>query len=359
MKHLKILCLSLFALYQFLLSDYRNTSGGQLLYFMSSPTVTGSGGGYATETEEMDALPLNPVIAAGNLYQSVNVSYLGTPGGAFNGYSLSYSLPRSIGVFSLTHTGLLTEDYGLGDFFNTQVLFSKVISTQFKFGFGLNIDYLESAREIPLGVSLDVSVLYEAKKTLKKGFGFGDLKVGGLIKHLGAPNIVTNSEGDEGWLRPTEIRVGAGFNLLKANYARTRYTLGLSSDLALAIYPVNFIANLAIKNRWDLPLNILPSVHLNIGTFLPSSSAAANPLGYPDLFPLTLGTALKINIAKTIVHVNYALMFERIDRSRWGSLHVISLNLEFGKKDFNKPTIRLDDVDEEELVDPKNKLPGF
>lgn len=335
---------------QFSYPNHPNVTGGQLLYLLASPTVIGNGGSYATETRELDALPLNPVIAADRLYQNVNVSYLSGENGEIGGYSLSYTLPTVIGVFSLAHTGFDYGEYNLDQFFNTQILFSKVITTRIKFGFGLNIDYFSQAKEYPLGISLDVSVLYESEKTLESTFGLGGLKIGALVKHLGLPNVVTNANGEEGWLKPTELRAGVGFNMVNLSYSRARHLIGLSADLGVS-YPLNMIGNLALKNRIIFPRGMVNSMQINIGTFIGDDSS----FGYHDLIPFTFGFILKVNIDKTLINLNYAFVPERINNSM-GLFQTFSLNLSFGKKDFDKPKINIGkDADEKKV--PRGSLP--
>ena len=356
MKKSLLLFLTLIGIINHSFPAYQNVTGGQLLYFLSSPTVMGNAGAYATESEELDALPLNPIVAAGRLYHNVNFSYLQNFDEGANGYSVSYTLPTVIGEFSLIHSGLLTTAYGLDNFFNLQILFSKIISTEFKFAFGLKATYLPMAKESPFGVVANVSLLYESKKALKEKFGFGDLKLGALVKNLGLPNIVTNAAGEEGWLEPIEIRVGAGFNILQLKFQKAGYILGLASDLAFAVYPFNFIANLAVKNNFFFSNKTFESLKINLGTFLTSQSSG-DSLGYPDLIPFTFGFTLKINIDETPIGLSYAFVPENINQNL-GFIHTFSFSSEFGRRDLNKPKINLgEDLEKDEIIEAEDNLP--
>ena len=357
-KVLRFMLLSL-SLLGYLNAGYLNSTGGQLTYFLASPTAIGNGGGFATESQELDALPLNPIIAAAKLYQSINISYLGGFDDNLHGYSLSYSLPTIIGVFSLTHTSLLAKNYPLGDFFNTQIIFSKTISTKIKFGFGLNLDYLARAKANPFGISLDISTLYESKpgEGGAQMFGFRDFKFGLLIKHLGLPNLITNASGSaaqEAWLKPLELRLGIGFNFLKVDNKKLDYKLGMGMDVAIT-YPFNLIFNGSLKNQLLFDNPVFQSLQLNIGFFLNSSTNVS--LGYPDLpIPVTVGIVCKINVNKTRINFNYSLMPEAID-GELGTLHAFSLNLQFGQKDTTEPEIDLGTMSANETIEPSSTLP--
>ena len=186
-------------------ADYDNITGSQLLHFGVSPSVLGSGGAYLTDTDSLDALPLNPAAAAGRRHYGIHFAYLGLQD-ATHGFSLSAVFPTGIGVFGFSATGIDSDRYALDQYLNLQLLFAKQISTKYKFAIDMNFDLSRAAVRFPVNFYSDIVVVYESDKPLSTVFGYGEARYGFAIKNFGLPNIVTNSRGRQVWLKPIQLR---------------------------------------------------------------------------------------------------------------------------------------------------------
>ena len=210
-----------------LFAGYQGVKGTQLIYFGLSPTITSSGGVILNTEQNMDSLGLNPMTAAGLKNIVVNTAYSGLNAKdnySNNNFALSLSVPTKLGVFSL-FTSHYINNREMGDYYqNTQVIFSKEISTKFKTGFALNINAIglpESS--IPLGIYLNGGIAYRNKdfsfssaNPKLSNLGFFNPAFSILVKGVGLPIVYKTSEGQK-ILNPGNLRLGSSFEWLKLN----------------------------------------------------------------------------------------------------------------------------------------------
>lgn len=332
-------------------------SGAQILLAGMNPISLGQGGSVVTE-DSPQLVSLSPMSAATILRHNLSVNYLGNLGN-LNGFSAAYSLPTLVGVFSATYTGLLADAYAAGSLHSGSLVFSKEISTRFRFGTALGVDVGMSSNfsgTTAVGVHLSLGMLYENPATIEKTIGIGKFRYGLLVRNAGLPPLYNTNN----FLKTPELRGGLSFDWLRfVKKSKTpdkpfqdAFLSRLVVESGVAI-PFNFFLSGALKNTMFFNLGPLDSLTLSGGAFLSSSNNTSTSIGVPIMGPFTAGATLHLNFSPTDLYLHYALTPENIYSATAGLYHSFSLSIAFGKKDVSKPGIDLGDFKGDDVIPAK------
>ncbi|MBL8994132.1 MAG: hypothetical protein JNM63_12385 [Spirochaetia bacterium] len=358
MNHLKSFkkwpaLLSVFALcFGLLCADPLTPAGSQLLIPGLNPVSLAQAGAFVTE-DTPSLVSLTPMSAATLLRHNASVNYLGNFG-TLNGFSAAYSLPTLAGVFSFAYTGLLANSYAAGSIHNGSLIFSKEISTRFRFGTALGVDVAQSSNfsgVTAVGVHLDLGMLYESPTTIEKTIGLGHLRYGILFRNIGLPPTYNASN----WLKSPELRAGLSFDWLrfvkKSKNPEKPVADAFLSRLVLETglqLPFNFLLSAALKNTIYLGLGPIESLSISGGYTLGTTN-----IGVPNVGPWSAGATLHFDFNPTDLYLNYSLTPENISGATGGFFHGLSISIAFGYKDNSRPVIDLGDFKGDAVIPSK------
>ncbi len=331
--------------------------GSQILIPGMNPISLAQGGSIVTE-DSPELVSLSPMSAATILRHNLSVNYLGNFGN-LNGFSAAYSLPTLVGVFSATYTGLLANSDAAGSLHSGSLVFSKEISTRFRFGTALGVDVGQSSNfsgSTAVGVHLSLGILYENPGTIAKTIGIGKFRYGLLVRNAGLPPNYNASN----FLKTPELRGGLSFDWLRFvkkskspdKPFQDAFLSRLVVETGVAI-PFNFLLSGALKNTIFFNLGPLDSLTLSGGAFLSSSNSTPTSIGVPIIGPFTAGATLHLNFSPTDLFIHYALTPENILSATSGLYHSFALSIAFGKKDTSKPGIDLGDFKGDDVIPAK------
>ena len=348
MKNIFFYLLVLILIFQisFLKATLLIPTGSEILYLGSSASAISLGGAFTSDNDIQDNFIDNPTKSALIQHPTFFSSYLGF-NNILSSYLLGYSSPSDYGVFSIMYHQLNGSSFDLKKFQSTQIAFSKKIFPNYHVGFKLqsevalvkiNNDELETTLN---GFHGDINLIYIGNNQQFGLLLLQNIHYGVQVKNIGFVPFYVNDLNQTNFIRALETRLGTSFDFLKFE----NFTARIYADFTY--YPLNehFNFNLGLKTSYQLPMPTIKKITLQAG-FIPNSQQ----YGIKNISPFTAGLSLFFDFRYLNPTLNYAIL-PRID-NKDGYHHLLSFQLKFKQKDYNKPQINTkEDFGQEGIIE--------
>ncbi|HMB01974.1 MAG TPA: hypothetical protein VKS21_13400, partial [Spirochaetota bacterium] len=320
MKTIKKLLFLYIMLLLFISNSYAKMSyirGAELMQTGVSPVAMGLMGGYATENEYLDLLPVNPAVAAGLIRPNLLFSFSGLENSSARVSALTafYCQPTKVGIFSAGTTVIKNKKLELDTYVQPALIFTKAISTFFNFGFNIHVDFIKSlstnvntnqpSKEYThTGAGLDVGMQYYDNNHLDQPIGFGGTKIAFLIRNLGY-NPRFQEINKKRRLKSFALQAGYSFKFIDIYGEKGGFGSRLYFDFNLQPLPAVFNARLLAGLKISINAN---QGLLDELAFISSFSIIeGEKIGTHKIGRWAAGVLLNLRLKFTALHLNYSI----------------------------------------------------